>query len=229
MKVTLGFDVYGTLIDTHGVVNRLKTFMEEGKARAFSQTWRDKQLEYSFRRGLMKNYVPFARCTRFALDYADGFHKTGLSEEQKTELIGEYSKLPAHSDVVAGLEKMKAAEFRLFAFSNGTREAVTEVLDNAGLLLFFEGVISVDPVRSFKPDPAVYAHFLRESRAEGGEGWLISGNPFDVLGATSAGLSAAWINRTGQAQLDPWEFEPRLTVRGFAELADHLAALYPAL
>jgi len=54
MKTTLAFDVYGTLIDTHGVVAAL-TEMIGKQAQGFSQSWRDKQLEYSFRRGLMQN------------------------------------------------------------------------------------------------------------------------------------------------------------------------------
>ncbi len=56
MVVNLAFDVYGTLIDTHGVVSKLKDFLGE-KAEIFSQTWRDKQLEYSFRHSLMQKKV----------------------------------------------------------------------------------------------------------------------------------------------------------------------------
>ena len=53
-NTTLAFDVYGTLIDTNGVVDLLEKFIGD-KAKAFSATWRDKQLEYSFRRGHMQN------------------------------------------------------------------------------------------------------------------------------------------------------------------------------
>ena len=59
---TLAFDVYGTLIDTNGVLVLLEKIVGK-KAKAFSQTWRDKQLEYSFRRGHMQNYVGFEVCT----------------------------------------------------------------------------------------------------------------------------------------------------------------------
>lgn len=45
---TLAFDVYGTLINTHGVVSALEELVGD-KAKTFSSTWRDKQLEYSFR------------------------------------------------------------------------------------------------------------------------------------------------------------------------------------
>ena len=48
---TIAFDVYGTLIDTDGVVSQLREWIGS-QADVFSQTWRSKQLEYSFRRGL---------------------------------------------------------------------------------------------------------------------------------------------------------------------------------
>ena len=50
MSATLGFDVYGTLIDTQGVLSSLENMIPD-KAKSFSQTWREKQLEYSFRGG----------------------------------------------------------------------------------------------------------------------------------------------------------------------------------
>jgi 2-haloacid dehalogenase len=38
------------------------------QASAFLCRWREKQLEYSFRRGLMRRYENFAVCTRQVLD-----------------------------------------------------------------------------------------------------------------------------------------------------------------
>ena len=67
MALTLAFDVYATLIDTHGVIVALEKHVG-AKAHDFSRTWREKQLEYSFRRGLMQNYENFAVCTSNALD-----------------------------------------------------------------------------------------------------------------------------------------------------------------
>ena len=75
MKITFAFDVYGTLINTHGVVIALEELIGK-QAQAFSQTWRDKQLEYSFRRGLMKSYDVFPVCIRNALDYSCLLYKT---------------------------------------------------------------------------------------------------------------------------------------------------------
>ena len=67
MAVTLAFDVYGTLIDTQAVVEKLQD-IRGYKDKGFSDTWRQKQLEYSFRRGLMQQYENFAVCTRHALE-----------------------------------------------------------------------------------------------------------------------------------------------------------------
>ena len=88
MTFTLAFDVYGTLINTHGVVSKLQQFLggDEEQARAFSHTWRDKQLEYAFRRGLMQNYANFAVCTRDALAYTAKLSKVDLSEAQIEEV-----------------------------------------------------------------------------------------------------------------------------------------------
>lgn len=50
MKYTLALDVYGTLINTSGVFNSLEKMMGD-KAKRFMDTWRNRQLEYSFRQG----------------------------------------------------------------------------------------------------------------------------------------------------------------------------------
>ncbi len=214
---TLAFDVYGTLIDTHGVLTALEGLVGD-KAKAFSNTWRDKQLEYSFRKGLMQNYETFAVCTSQALDYTCTYYGADLSDEQKKELMGIYRVLPAFNDVKEGLTRLKRAGFRLFAFSNGAADALEVLLNNAGIRDLFLGVVSVDDIKSFKPNPAVYSHFLRKSESTGGNAWLISSNPFDVIGAISAGMNSAWVQRSPDAVFDPWGIEPTMTVNSLVEL-----------
>ena len=221
MSVTLAFDVYGTLIDTHGIISKLRELIGD-KAKGFSQTWREKQLEYSFRRGLMQNYENFSVCTSHALDYTCMFYKISLIEEQKHELLDSYRALPAFKDVKEGLVRLKAANFRLYAFSNGTAEAVDTLLEAAGIRGYFLGVVSVDDLKSFKPNPAVYAHFLRKAEASGSNAWLISSNPFDVIGAISAGMRAAWVRRSKEAIFDPWEIEPTITIESLEELHEKI-------
>ena len=218
MVITLAVDVYGTLIDTHGVIVALEKHIGT-KASEFSRVWREKQLEYSFRRGLMQNYENFAVCTGNALDYTDSYLKTSLSHKDKQDLLEVYKVLPAFADVEEGLTRARKAGFRMFAFSNGSADMVEGLLNNAGIRDYFMGVVSVDEMKSYKPNPAVYCHFLRRAGAVGADAWMVSSNPFDVLGALSSGMRAAWVKRSPDAIFDPWGVEPTLTVDSLLELA----------
>ena len=217
---TIAFDVYGTLIDTDGVVSRLREWIGS-QAEVFSKTWRSKQLEYSFRRGLMRHYENFAVCTRQALEYCCAEYDVSLSSEQKDMLLQSYRGLPAFADVEESLVALKAGGHCLFAFSNGTSEAVEEVLRANGLRECFEDVVSCDGLKTFKPNPDVYHYFMREA-GDSKDAWLISGNPFDVIGAISAGMKSAWVKRSDRLVFDPWSIEPTLTVATLSELCEKL-------
>ncbi|MCC4833892.1 haloacid dehalogenase type II [Shewanella sp. 10N.7] len=223
MTTTLAFDVYGTLINTHGVLVELSTMVGD-KATAFSNRWREKQLEYSFRRGLMQRYVAFSECTRQALDYTCQYYQIDLSAEQKQRLMHCYKTLPAFDDVKPSLLALKAEGYRLFAFSNGTNEAVETLLTSAGIAEFFEGVVSADEIQTFKPNPAIYQHFLSRTDSVAANTWLISSNPFDVTGAISAGMYAAWVQRSPKAIFDPWEIKPTRVVNSLQALSEQLAS-----
>lgn len=218
MMKTLAFDVYGTLIDTSGVFNRLQPLVG-AKAEDFTDLWRSKQLEYSFRRGLMQNYADFSVCTRQALEFCCRALQVEIVAEDKETLLQSYRSLPAFADAQAGLAKLQGTGLRLFAFSNGPAGDVSNLLQHAGIDRFFAGVVSCDEIKSFKPNPAVYAHFLRRADCAGSEAWMISSNPFDVIGARSAGMGAVWVRRSQQAVFDPWEIEPTLTIDSLVNLA----------
>jgi len=220
-NITLAFDVYGTLIDTHGIKTELEKYAGEN-AEGFSKMWRNKQLEYSFRRGLMQNYKTFDSCIRDALEYTCRALNIDIEAKEKSNLMNLYSKLPPFPDTVKGLKKAFDRNFRLFAFSNGSRNTLETLLTNANIRDYFIDLISVDDVKTFKPSPAVYAHFLRSSGAYHNEAWLISSNPFDVIGAVSAGMKSAWVKRSESAVFDPWEIEPTITVANLEELVDKI-------
>lgn len=222
MNKVLGFDVYGTLIDTGAIAQPLYELMGD-LAPLFAARWREKQLEYSFRRGLMQNYVDFSRCTEQALDYCCESMGQALTAGRRKLLMTAYGRLPAFDDVPQALTELRDAGCRLYAFSNGAASAVQTLLEHAGLEALFDGIVSAEPLRSYKPNPAVYAHFLRSANAEQEQSWLISANSFDVIGARSAGLQAVWLKRDTSALLDPWELAPTLTVSTLAALPGELA------
>lgn len=221
MSLVLGFDVYGTLINPHGLVPLLQSMVGE-KASALSQTWREKQLEYSFRRGLMRQYEDFSVCTKQALDYAQAFHGVSLESTQVQTLLDAYRTLPAFVDAAPALAALKKQGHRLLAFSNGSFSAVDTVLSAAQLRSAFDGIVSVETVRSFKPNPDVYQHFLDVAEVPAEAAWLVSSNPFDVIGARAMGLSAAWIQRDKSAVFDPWDEQPSVTLDSLMALGEAL-------
>ena len=218
MSKVLAFDIYGTLIDTHGVIIELSRHVGERAAR-FSQIWRDKQLEYTWRKGLMRRYENFAVCTRQALDYTDAVMKTGLSESERDALMATYRVLPAFDDVAHSLDELAREDVRLYAFSNGLAEAVEGLLEHAGIDRLFDGVISVDTLQTFKPDPAVYHHVAKIADIGIEQCWLVSSNCFDVIGARAAGMNAAWLRRSPETVFDFWGVSPTVEISSLRELA----------
>ena len=213
----LAFDVYGTLLDPFHMEEHLREAFGE-KSKEASELWRSKQIEYSFRRALMKKYQPFDACTSQALRFVSAQLGIVLSEEAQADLRSKYQRLPAFPDVTRALDELAARGFTIAACSNGTEGAVRGALDFAGVLQRFSKIVSVDPLRTFKPDPAVYEYLVAELRAPREMVWLISSNPFDVIGAKACGLRTAWVQRDPKRVFDPWEFKPDAIVHGLAEL-----------
>ena len=217
MPVSLAFDIYGTLIDTHGLTSQLQGMIGED-AEHFSRLWRDKQLEYSFRRGLMNEYQDFSTCTRDALEYCSQSRKTPLTESEKQMLLNAYQKLPAFSDVETCLAELQNLDYRLFAFSNGRKATVKSLLSNASLDHYFIDIISVDSIQTFKPNPKVYHYFLKQTKSQAKQTFLISSNSFDVLGAMAIDMQAVWVRRHSNQVFDPWGHPPSKTIENLNEL-----------
>jgi 2-haloacid dehalogenase len=184
--------------------------------------WRQKQLEYSFRRGLMRCYEDFDACTQRALSFAAKTYKVELSDAAQRQLLTDYLSLPVFPDVLPALEALKALGCRLLAFSNGVENSLRTLLGKAGVLSSFEAMVSVDDIKTFKPNPDVYEYLVDRGGCSREETWLVSSNPFDVIGAKAAHLRAAWVKRSSEAVFDPWEFEPDIVISDLLELATRL-------
>src|ERR1700680_2391906 len=139
-SLTLAFDIYGTLVDPHGMEVHLRPLFGS-QAKKASEIWRDKQIEYSFRRALMGRYVDFDACTAQALIYVSQLLGLTLSAVDQQALLALYRSLPAFSDAASALAGLEARGYNLVAFSNGTENAVRNLLDQAGLLDRFQAVI----------------------------------------------------------------------------------------
>jgi 2-haloacid dehalogenase len=215
----LAFDMYGTLVDPI----RIWTALEDSTgpdARRIAEIWRQKQLEYSFRLTVMERYEDFEWVTRRALDHALAVVGRELSDIQKAELLARYDDLETFPDVLPGLGCLRQARRQMVVSSNGSPRMLTAIMRAARLEPFFDGFVSVDEVRAFKPSPRVYRRVTERLGRPPAEVRLVSSNPFDVVGAEAAGLKAAWINRGGPFDwLGP---PPDVVVASLAELADVL-------
>jgi 2-haloacid dehalogenase len=126
----------------------------------------------------MKNYADFSVCTSDALNFTCRRFKIAISSERRRELLRLYQHLPAFDDVTPALLSVRG-RFRLFAFSNGKRTQISAVLSNANILNYFDGIVTADDVRSFKPDPSVYSYARRATGAWSAPFWSNSRIPIE--------------------------------------------------
>ncbi len=217
----LAFDMYGTLVDPIRIWKRLEGYVPDQDALRIAEVWRQKQLEYTFRLTAMERYEDFERVTRRALDYALAESGRELEEDQKEALMAQYNDLERFEDVEPGLERLKEAGHRMVVFSNGAPHMLDMLMDAAELRLYFEGFVSVDEVKVYKPSPKVYWHVAERLGRPIGEVRLVSSNPFDDIGAEAAGMRAAWVDRSG-GLFDTLGSPPEIVVGTLTELAHTL-------
>jgi len=140
-----------------------------------------------------------------------------------------YDSLSTFADVASCLSAIsKTPDVTAYVFSNGTYDMVASSIRNSPDLMpyasVFKEVVVVEEVRRFKPDPAVYRYLCKKAGKEGREGdvWLISGNPFDVVGARMMGWKAVWVDRAGNGWVDNCiegeEGRPSVIVRSLNEV-----------
>jgi 2-haloacid dehalogenase len=214
------FDVYGTLLDVHSAIAR------EGKelgarADAVSRLWRQKQLEYTWVWSLRGEYRSFQTLTESALDYALAAHGVD-SSALKSRLLSAYQRLDAFPDVAAALADLRQRGLRLAALSNGDPHMLEAGLQSAGLRNALDAVLSVAPLRIFKPDRRVYELGRSWANAPAQEIAFVSANAWDAGGAAVFGFRTFWIDRAGQ----PPEYDlPRhaTVIARLGEIAAHLS------
>ncbi|PNP44540.1 hypothetical protein TGAMA5MH_03670 [Trichoderma gamsii] len=201
---TIAFDLYGTILSTDSIVKELAKLFGDEKAKVVATQARRYQLEYSWRINGMGMYQSFGELTRWSFRHAAAEVGEELSPEQEDKVMNAYNGLDAFPEVEAGLNLIaETPAVEAYVFSNGTEAMITSSLRTSPSLarsssvLPASRVVSVDPIRVFKPDQRTYAHFAKvagmESQVE--KLWLVSSNPFDALGARAAGWRSVWVNR----------------------------------
>jgi 2-haloacid dehalogenase len=214
------FDVYGTLLDVHSAIARAGKELD-ANAESVSRLWRQKQLEYTWVWSLRDEYRSFQILTESALDYALAAHGV-KSNPLKARLLSAYRRLDAFAEVGMALADLRRQGLRLAALSNGDPDMLEAGLQAAGLHDALDAVLSVAPLRIYKPDRQVYELGRSWAGAPAQEIAFVSANAWDAGGAAAFGFRTFWIDRAGQ----PPEYDiPRhaAIVRNLGDLAAHLA------
>lgn len=215
----LVFDLYGTLYNVHSVVAECEQRFA-GQGEAISVMWRQKQVEYTWLRGLSGDYKNFEEATADALRYTANHLGLELDEEGGAALCKAYLKLDAYPEVPTALAQLSALPLAIL--SNGSPNSIRKVVENSGLSAMFDQLISVDSVRTFKPHPSVYQ--LAEDRMglAKEEILFVSCNPWDASGAKYFGYPVCWIKRNSVA-FEELGQTPDMVASDLQDLADQLS------
>lgn len=211
------FDVYGTLLDVHGVAATGERLFP-GQGAALSALWRTRQIDYTRLRTLSGRYADFARVTADALDYA--LEALGLAADAaaRQQLVAAYETLPAFADAGPALAGLKAGGVRLGVLSNGTPHMLSEGLGAVGLLGLFEQVLSVEAAQAYKTSPAAYRLGPAALGLPAAQIGFVSSNGWDIAGAGWFGFRTFWVNRRGEPP-ERLGIAPEATGASLADLA----------
>lgn len=194
---TYVFDAYGTLFDVFSVTEKCEELFP-GNGNTISQTWRKKQLEYSYLRQMMGKYRPFSEITRDALRFAVAEANQELSTHDQEVLLDAYRKLKVYEEAPQVLKELNEQGVTLAIFSNGSHDMLDPLVEQSSLSGLIDYIISADDVKQYKPTPASYTHVLDTLEIKRDNVLFMSSNGWDISGAQSFGFHTAWINRKEQ-------------------------------
>ncbi len=189
------FDAYGTLFDVHSAAAAAGDALG-GKAASVSALWRQKQLEYTWLRSLMKAHVDFWQVTSEGLDFSlktHGFDDAALHDR----LMQLYLTLTAYPDVRPTLGKLRDAGLKTAILSNGSPAMLKAAVDSAEIADLLDATLSVEEVGVYKPDSRVYSLTSERMAVTPREVCFVSTNSWDAHAAAHFGFQVAWMNRFG--------------------------------
>jgi 2-haloacid dehalogenase len=216
------FDAYGTLLDVHAAVARHAPRLGD-QAAAVSALWRAKQLEYSWILSATGDYEDFAAITDRALGTALAAH--GIADAAlRAELLAAYRRLDAFPDAAPVLAALRGAGMATAILSNGEPAMLEEAVSAAGLAGLLDAVLSVHPLRRYKPAREVYALATARFACQPHEVAFVSGNAWDGYGAARFGCRVFALSRA-PAPAEYWlDSLAAARITSLAELPALLAA-----
>jgi len=192
------FDAYGTLFDVDAAARHCRSELGD-KWQPLAETWRLKQLQYTWLRSVMGRHADFWRVTGDALDYA--MDSLGLDNDAlRDRLMDLYLALDAYPEAKGVLAQLKSAGMKTAILSNGTPDMLEAAVSNADIASLLDAVLSVEEVGVFKPHPSVYRMGEDRLGLPAGRMSFQSSNAWDAAAASAFGYRVIWVNRFGQAR-----------------------------
>ncbi|KAI1831023.1 hypothetical protein DTO006G1_7910 [Penicillium roqueforti] len=230
-KILLAFDLYGTLLSTESIQSHLQIHFEPEIARAISEKWRRFQLEYTWRLNSMSRYEDFTEVTRNSLLHALAENGQSLDDASISQLMMAYDNLSAFPDVAPALDKLSQESlFKPVIFSNGSNVMVSNSVNRclSQHASIFHGLLTADDIQRYKPSRLFYQR-LAEQFGKGlanEDIWIISANPFDIVGSRNMGMRAVWVDRAGSGWKDAVipDLKPTLVVHSLQDVTDKIQA-----
>jgi 2-haloacid dehalogenase len=217
---TILFDINETVLDLSPLKPKFEAMLGDA---AIASTWFATLLHASTVCALTGVKTGFAELAGLTLDRLASLHRRTLSGAQRTDILGSFSSLAPHPDVKPALAQLRTCGYGTVAFSNSSRELVSKQIANSGLVPHFDLVLSVEDTGSFKPDATVYEYAADRVGRPIGELRLIAAHDWDTHGAMTAGMKAAYLDRSG-APYNPLYRHPGISATTMGVLVDRIIA-----
>ena len=187
------FDAYGTLFDVNAACRELS--MEVGgNWEKLASLWRLRQVEYTWLRNSMDEYIDFWQITSDALDYA--METLGIeNNELREQLLNLYLKLEAYPEVKVLLTKLKQRGLKTGILSNGSMKMLNSAVDNANVREYLDEILSVEECEIYKPSSKVYDLVKIKMQINKENVLFFSSNAWDMHAASNYGFKTIWVNR----------------------------------
>ena len=209
------FDAYGTLFDVNSACRELSKEVGHNWE-SLASLWRLRQVEYTWLRNSMNEYIDFWQITSDALDYA----METLDIENiklKQDLLALYLKLEAYPEVKDLLKKLKQKGFKTGILSNGSMKMLNSAVDNANIRDLLDGILSVEECEIYKPSKKVYDLVEKNMKVKKENVMFFSSNAWDMHAASNYGFNTIWVNRFN-AKLERLPGKPKNIVNSLEKI-----------
>jgi 2-haloacid dehalogenase len=197
--VTLGvvfFDLFGTLLPL-GPLDDACERLARGRGHEIAVRWRARQIEATWLRTIMDRWVDLDVVTVDALRATLAELDVRADDGRLADTAATFAQLPVDPAAPDAIQRLHDAGVALGILSNASTATVATVLARSDLA--FDHALSVDPVRGFKPHPAVYQLAVDATGLAPDRIGFVTSNGWDAAGAGSFGLRVAWLRPASNA------------------------------